>query len=378
MLSADGLYGAPRLKPDYSPDFLLSSNYIGRPLAIGAAVSRQMPALDVSTEALEHAWALAACGLAASVVHLPRVLCHRWRAPDSEGSSGRHVEDELARRGARLQVTTGPVTGTYRVQHPDSPSVTVSAVIPFRDDPRLLRTCVETVTATTAPGEVEFVLVDNGSSDPETHTLLDALGQRPGVRVLRDDAPFNWARLSNAGARAATGGVLLFLNNDIEASHRGWLTALRAQASRPDVGAVGARLLYPDRRVQHCGIVVGLTGAAGHPLAGLPADRPGYLGMAILSRECSAVTGACLATRREVFAQLDGFDERLGVDHNDVDYCLRLPGTPGSGSSTSRRPSSSITNRPAGARPGASATSCVSWSDGSTTFVRVTPISTRS
>src|SRR5208283_4649057 len=149
------------------------------------------------------------------------------------------------------------------------------------------------------------------------------LDARADVRVLRDARPFNWAALNNAGARAARGDVLVFLNNDIEAHRPDWLPALCAQALRPDVGAVGARLLYPDRRVQHCGLVVGLTGAAGHPLAGLPEDAPGYLHMATVTRECSAVTGACLATRREVFDQLDGFDQTLGVDLNDVDFCLR-------------------------------------------------------
>ena len=116
---------------------------------------------------------------------------------------------------------------------------------------------------------------------------------------------------------------MVFLNNDIEAHRSGWLAALCAQALREDVGAAGARLLYPDRRLQHCGLVIGLTGAAGHVLGGLSEDEPGYLQMATVARECSAVTGACLATRRSVFEVLEGFDETLGVDLNDVDYCLR-------------------------------------------------------
>jgi GT2 family glycosyltransferase len=167
------------------------------------------------------------------------------------------------------------------------------------------------------------VLIDNGSSDPETLTLVDRLAGRPDVRLLTDPRPFNWAALNNLGARAARGDVLLFLNNDVEARRNGWLSALCTQALRPDVGAAGARLLYPDRRLQHCGLVVGLTGAAGHVLAGLLEDEPGYLHMATAARECSAVTGACLATRRAVFEALGGFDEALGVDLNDVDYCLR-------------------------------------------------------
>jgi GT2 family glycosyltransferase len=170
---------------------------------------------------------------------------------------------------------------------------------------------------------VELVLVDNGTTDPETRTLVERLSADADVRVLRDDRPFNWAELNNAGAQVAAGEILLFLNNDVEARRPGWLAPLCAQALRPDVAAVGARLLYPDGRLQHCGIVIGLSGAAGHPLVGLPGEAPGYLGMAIARRECSAVTGACLATRRAVFDELGGFDESLGVDLNDVDYCLR-------------------------------------------------------
>jgi GT2 family glycosyltransferase len=200
----------------------------------------------------------------------------------------------------------------------------VSILIPFRDEPRLLRTCVDSLAATTSTHtSVELVLIDNGSSDPETLTLVERLAESPDVRLLTDSRPFNWAALNNEGALVARGDILVFLNNDIEAHQSGWLSALCAQALRPDVGAAGARLLYPDHHLQHCGLVIGLTGAAGHVLGGLPQEASGYLHMATATRECSAVTGACLATRRTVFELLGGFDETLGVDLNDVDYCLR-------------------------------------------------------
>ena len=125
-----------------------------------------------------------------------------------------------------------------------------------------------------------------------------------------------------AAAHAAD-ELVLFLNNDIEATRRGWLDAMAAQARRPDVAAVGARLLYPGGRLQHAGVVLGMGGAAGHVLAGLAPGEPGYGRMAVSTREVSAVTGACLLTRRSVFEELGGFDEGLGVDLNDVDYCLR-------------------------------------------------------
>ena len=165
--------------------------------------------------------------------------------------------------------------------------------------------------------------MDNGSTEPETLTLVEDLASRADVTVVEDPRPFNWAALNNEAARRARGQVLVFLNNDIEARRPRWLEPLVAQALRPEVGAVGARLVYPDGRVQHAGVVVGLGGAAGHVLAGLPADQPGYGGLAVLTRNCSAVTGACLAVRPSVFFELGAFDEALGLDLNDVDYCLR-------------------------------------------------------
>jgi O-antigen biosynthesis protein len=304
----------PRLKPDYSPDFLRSTGYVGRPLAIGSALLADVGAYEASDpSSLERECALDVCGRASSVIHLPEVLCHRESPAEVTGR-------DLMAQAEHAPTRYGE---TVAVSAAAPPSHRVSILVPFRDEPQLLRVCVDSVTATTDDCDVEFVLIDNGSSDPETLTLVERLADRSDVRVLRDQRPFNWAALNNAGARLARGDLLLFLNNDVEAQRPGWLGALCSHAVRADVAAAGARLLYPDRRLQHCGIVVGMTGAAGHPLLGLAEGDPGYLNLATATRECSAVTGACLITRREVFERLEGFDETLGVDLNDVDYCLR-------------------------------------------------------
>jgi GT2 family glycosyltransferase len=252
------------------------------------------------------------------------VLCHRLVTPPDRQPDGRPVRAALSRRGEAAEVTPGPFAHTFRITRQPPAGIRSSIIIPFRDEPRFLRTCVDSIDATTSPESVELILVNNGSRQAETITLLDHLARRPHVRVMEDDRPFNWAQLNNAAAAQATGDILIFLNNDMEALQRGWHEALQVQALRPHVGAVGARLVYPDRRLQHCGVVLGLGGAAGHLFVGLGEEQGGYLNMARTTRECAAVTGACLATRRQVFDQLHGFDETLGVDLNDIDFCLRV------------------------------------------------------
>jgi O-antigen biosynthesis protein len=329
-LAGDDTHTAPRLKPSYSPEFLLASSYVGRPLAFGSqVVTHLLRTGGSSTADVEHDTALRVCEAASDVVHVPEVLCHRLPGmEDSDTTTPRpysdtHIVAALDRREEVAEVRPGPVAGTYRVLRSIRSLRRASIIIAFRDEPRFLRSCIETIDATCTDHPVEIVLIDNGSVLPETATLLDRLTERPDLHLLADDRPFNWAALNNAAAEVATGDVLVFLNNDIEAHREGWLTALCTQALRSDVGAVGGRLLYPDHRLQHCGVVIGLGGAAGHLFVGLEEGRPGYLNMAVLARECAAVTGACLATRREVFDHLNGFDESLGVDLNDIDYCLR-------------------------------------------------------
>jgi GT2 family glycosyltransferase len=329
---ADGSLYGPVLKPAWSPDLLLSAPYLGRALLVRRSHLVAAGGLhSLEGGSAEHDLMLRLTDGLANVPHVAEVLYHR-RAPvtsppgpadpgDVEGPAA--VTGALARRGEPADVVAGPLLGTWSVRRRPADPVRASVIVPFRDGATLLRECADTVTATASDVELELVLVDNGSRDPETLTLVEQLDAMSAVTVLRDDSPFNWAALNNAAARVATGDVFVFLNNDVECRRDGWLADMAAHALRPDVGAVGARLLYPDERVQHAGVVIGIGGAAGHVLAGLPADEPGYLGMAVLTRDCTAVTGACLATRREVFFDLDGFDESLGLDLNDIDYCMR-------------------------------------------------------
>lgn len=324
-LDEDGEPADPVLKPDWSPELVLSSNYVGRPVAFRRTAVEAAGGLgDAAATDWEHDLVLRVSEeTTVRIAHVAEVLCHRGARSVPARSGPGPVTAALDRRGEDATVEPGPVAGSWHVRRPLDHRPTVSAIVPFRDGPALLRACVDSVTATASDVDLHLVLVDNGSEDPETLTLLDRLADRPDVTVVADPRPFNWAALNNAAVAAGRGEVLLFVNNDIEARRTGWLGALAVQALRPVVGAVGARLVYPNGRVQHAGVVLGMAGAAGHVLNGLAGDEPGYLGMAVLARDCSAVTGACMATRAAVFDQLGGFDEELGLDCNDIDFCLR-------------------------------------------------------
>jgi GT2 family glycosyltransferase len=271
----------------------------------------------------------------ARIGHVPRVLYH-WRAIPGSTALQREAKDYAGDAGARAVqehvLHENPLArvehldhGHFRVHWPlPEPAPRVSLVVPTRDRPELLRSCVESLLARTDYPDFELLLVDNGSRDPQALALLDAFAARAGVRVLRDESPFNYSALNNRAAAMATGSVLALVNNDIEVIDAGWLREMVAQALRPGVGAVGAMLLYPDGRIQHAGVVLGLGGIANHAYVGEPADVGGHGGRARVVQSVSAVTAACLVVRRDLYLAVGGLDEQLAVAFNDIDFCLRL------------------------------------------------------
>jgi GT2 family glycosyltransferase len=199
----------------------------------------------------------------------------------------------------------------------------VSIVIPFRDRAELLQNCLRSLRASSYRN-YEIVLVDNGSREPRTQRQLWRLAGRRGVQVLDCPGPFNFSRLCNEGTRRASGDYLLFLNNDTEVLNPDWLEQLLVPAGQPEVGAVGATLLYPDRTIQHAGIFPRSDGQWTHPYRGLPAEHAGDRGELLRVRAVPAATAACLLLRRDRFVVLGGFDEALPLTFSDVDLCCRL------------------------------------------------------
>jgi len=267
--------------------------------------------------------------------HIPHILYH-WRA--AAGSAARSDGEkpyaaEAARKAVaahfqRLRipadVTFAPGSPFLQVRYSLRAEPRVSIIIPTKDRSDLLSRCVSGIFERTRYRNVELLIVDNRSEEPATRVYLDAIAADPRVGVLRYDEPFNFSLLNNWAAAKAAGDVLLFLNNDTDVIDSDWLRNLVANACRAEVGAVGAKLLYPNGRVQHAGVILGIRGVTGHVHLGRRRDDPGYFSRAVLQQNLSAVTAACLAMRREVFDEVGGFNGDLRVAFNDVDLCLRI------------------------------------------------------
>jgi GT2 family glycosyltransferase len=204
-----------------------------------------------------------------------------------------------------------------------TPQPKVSLIIPTRDGAALLRRCLESLGEKTTYQNYDVTIIDNGSIEAESLRYLESVrGER--IAVLREDGPFNFSALNNLGVRQTEGEIVCLLNNDIEIVTPDWLEEMVSVALQPGVGAVGARLWYPDGGLQHGGVLLGVGGVAGHAHRQLRRGSAGYFGRAILRQEFSAVTGACLVVQRRIFLEAGGLDETLAVTGNDVDFCLRL------------------------------------------------------
>jgi GT2 family glycosyltransferase/uncharacterized coiled-coil protein SlyX len=324
-LDASGKRVDPFFKPEWSPDLLLSMNYVGDLTFARTPLAREVGAPSPDLGASQgHDLALRLTERAKRIGHVARVLYHRRARPEDagEGDGGvRAIAAALARRGVDGSVERRR-PGLYGVRYALRGEPLVSIVMPTRDKHAVLRACVQSIEQRTRWRRWELVVVDNGSEDPRALAYLEELGRRH--RVLRDARPFNWSALNNGAVREARGEHLLFMNNDMEVLAPDWIEALLEHAQRPEVGAVGARLLYPDRRVQHAGVVLGIGSAAGHGFKYLPEDDPGYASLAHAIRDVSAVTGACMMVPRARFEEVGGFEERMPVAYNDIDFCLKL------------------------------------------------------
>lgn len=336
-IDAKGQRSQPYFKPDWDYDLFLGQNVISHLGAYRADLARQVGFREGFDGSQDWDFALRVLEAepGAKVHHIPFVLYH-WRQTDEAFSTKslgracdaaeRAVNEHFARTGQAALAAPEGHSSYLRVKR-DLPErrPRVSIVIPTRDRSELLRICMAGLLERTDYGPLEIVVVDNGSSEAETLALFAGLRDRDNVRIVADSGPFNFSRLVNRGVAASSGEVCVLLNNDIDVINADWLDEMVSHALRPDVGTVGAKLYYANDTLQHGGVILGVGGVAGHSHKHFPRQSPGYFNRLVLTHSLSCVTGACLATRREVFDEMSGFNEQdLAVSFNDVDFCIRV------------------------------------------------------
>lgn len=329
----------PQFKPAFNHDLLLSYPYTGRALAVRTEWARPNFKEPSAKFDLVLAYQLALRALSDAgekgFIHVPALLAHLTTDEPAIFATTSEAWQELAQIAAAYLETTspgtqlidGPAPGTFHRLYPLARTPLVSIVIPTRDQLPFLSRCIESLLEKTNYPNFEVLVVDNDSQTLEAQEFLAGLAQLAPerIRVLYAPGAFNFSRMNNLAVQEARGEFILMLNNDTAALQPDWLTHMVRNALRDDVGIVGARLLYPDGRLQHAGVILGLRGPAEHPFLGLEATDPGYLCRAQVQQDFSAVTAACLLVRKSLYQELGGLDEiAFGVSYNDVDFCLRV------------------------------------------------------
>ncbi|WP_051946081.1 glycosyltransferase [Verrucomicrobium sp. BvORR106] len=330
----------PYFKSEFNRELLTAQNCICHLAAFRTSLVRQIGGFRLGTEGAQD-WDLTFRLIEATspdrIRHIPHILYH-WRIIPGSTASGpdekpyaienakRVVLEHLERTGgsgAKIEVL--PIH-MFRITHPlPDPAPSVTLIIPTRNLGTLLQICVDTITSVTDYPNFEVLVIDNESTEPEVLNYLDEISKRPCVRVLKSPGPFNYSKLNNLGVASCDSQVVALLNNDLEILHPGWLWEMVSHAIRPGVGAVGAKLIFPNGLIQHAGVFLGARGVAAHYYRHCPGDYLGIGCRAHVVNNVSAVTGACLVVERSKYLEVAGLDDvNLPIAFNDVDFCLKL------------------------------------------------------
>jgi GT2 family glycosyltransferase len=322
-LDSRGRRHHPWFKPRWNAEMFLALDYLSAAVAIEAALARSV--VRSGSDDLNVLLLAATSAAKAPIVHVPHILCH------IDGTSGDRPPSDRMSAVARHVAPTGATCargpfGTVKVEWPLPAKLPlVSIIIPTKDKLELLQPCVHSVLEQTDYRDFEILIVDNASVERRTIEYLRTIVDKVQVRVLNYNKPYNFSSINNFAAQHAKGSYLCLLNNDTEVISTEWLTAMMRYATRADIGAVGAKLLYEDGTIQHAGVVVGIGQAAGHAHRFVSADDPGYFRQPHVTQFVSAVTAACLVVEKRKFEASGGLDEaNLAVAFNDVDLCLKL------------------------------------------------------
>jgi glycosyltransferase involved in cell wall biosynthesis/SAM-dependent methyltransferase len=329
----------PFFKPDWSPDLFLSQNYLCHLSIIRKTVIDNVEGFRTGYDGSQDYDLFLRCLekiSPSSIAHIPKILYH-WRMipgsaandvdakPYAITSAKKALKDALQRR-----VQDGIFPSSYRIRYAIQNNPLVSIIIPTKDNVDILKQCVHSILEKTDYNNYEIVIVDNQSKDLKTFEYYNSLKTNLKIKILHFDNPFNFSAINNYAVTQVDSSYILFLNNDTEVISGEWLSAMLEHAQRGYVGAVGAKLLYPNNLIQHAGVILGITGnpgqkgVAGHSHRYLPSDSTGYFLRSQIIGNYSAVTAACLIMRKEVFKEIGGFNEELAFAFNDVDLCLRI------------------------------------------------------
>jgi len=329
-IKKSGKRSDPVFKPDWSPDLLLTQYYLGNLTIFRMAAVEACGGIKWQLgEAAAHDLALRITEKSERVAHIPDVLCYKparkTRVVKSDATIG-ILNQAIERRKLPVEVTEDERYPGLFIPHwfPEG-NPQVSMIILNKDRPEYLDVCLKSIFSLTDYPNYDVLIVDNGSVSRITHDLYAQwqVRERDRFHVIEIDEPFNFSRLNNRAASLDKGKLLLFLNNDTRVLSPNWLAEMAGQAIRPQVGAVGCLLQYPNRTVQHAGIIISEPLIALHTHYHFPVISRGHLGRLRVPAECSMVTGACMMIRKQLFQKLGGFDDHLKIAYNDADLCLR-------------------------------------------------------
>lgn len=331
-------YFQPHFKSDFNIDLLCSMNYISHLFVVKKELLKQVGCLRQEFDgAQDYDFILRCVEQAKEICHIPKALYH-WRAhkdstaenPESKlyafEAGKRAVQAHYDRIGIEAVVTNGEYLGLYKTRFviPDEKPL-ISIIIPNKDHSADLDKCVQSILTKSAYPNIEFIIVENNSTEKETFDYYRRLeAEHECVHVVFWEDVFNYSGINNFGVRHAKGEYLLFLNNDTEIINRDCLEEMLGYCIQDDVGAVGARLYFEDNTIQHAGVIIGFGGIAGHAFIGSLREDNGYFSRIICAADLSAVTAACMMVKRSVFEEAGGFDESLQVAFNDIDFCLKV------------------------------------------------------
>lgn len=328
-------YFSPNFKPDFNLDMLRSNNYFCHFFVAKKELIETVGGFRGEYNgAQDYDLFLRCIEKAERIAHIPKILYH-WRVHQESTADNplskmyaydagqKAIEQHLKRCGVTAEVSKTENLGFYRVKYQQEGSPLVSILIPNKDQKDALDQCLKSIEARTDYENYEIIIIENNSTEQETFEYYKQI-KNPKIRVIEWKDEFNYSAINNFGVRHAKGEYLLFLNNDIEVINSDWLGEMLSNCQREEVGAVGAKLYYPDNTVQHAGVIVGIGGVAGSVFVGLKRGYTGYMHRASIQQNLSAVTAACMMVKKSVFEEVGGFEEELKVAFNDIDFCLKI------------------------------------------------------